>query len=272
MKNERAPTVSVIMNCYNSERFLKDAIDSVYAQSFQDWEIIFWDNASTDNSPSIAKRYDSRLRYYKAEQTTPLGEARNLAVSKASGQYLAFLDCDDLWHKNKLSIQIECMNKNNDAVLCFCNTEEYYPDGSSRIWQKSMINRLKLDGLAKISAYKSLLRIGCFIAMSSVLMKSVSYFELGGVDNNYFYVEDYDLWIRLSAKNDFLYIPDVLAIWRRHDRQSTCVIADKAYREHMNLYHKCLSGYYAKTDFYTKLYVLKKVFLGAVRHKLRLKR
>ena len=96
------PLVSVIMNCHNGERFLREAIDSVYAQTYSNWEIIFWDNVSTDDSSSIAQSYDNRLRYYLSEGFTSLGMARELAVQKSNGEYVAFLDCDDLWLPEKL--------------------------------------------------------------------------------------------------------------------------------------------------------------------------
>ena len=85
------PLVSIIMNCYNGSSYLGKAIDSVYAQKFLDWEIIFWDNASTDESGTIAKSYDERLKYFRTEKNTPLGEARNSALSKVSGKYIGFL-------------------------------------------------------------------------------------------------------------------------------------------------------------------------------------
>ena len=92
------PIVSVIMNCYNSARYLREAIDSVYAQTYKKWEIIFWDNASTDNSAAIARSYDDKLKYFKSEANVPLGKARNWAIEKAQGKYVAFLDDADLFH------------------------------------------------------------------------------------------------------------------------------------------------------------------------------
>jgi len=110
------PTVSIVMNCYNSDRFLKEAIDSIYAQTYKNWEIIFWDNASTDNSAAIAQSYDERLKYFLAYKTTPLGEARNLALQKAKGKYIAFLDCDDLYMPDKLERQVALMNEGEFAL------------------------------------------------------------------------------------------------------------------------------------------------------------
>jgi glycosyltransferase involved in cell wall biosynthesis len=116
-----SPMISIIMNCYNCDRFLKEAIDSVYAQTFSDWEIIFWDNASTDNSSKIANSYDQRLKYFCAEVTTPLGEARNLALKKINGKYIGFLDCDDIYLKDKLEKQYKLMEE-SDYAMCYGGT------------------------------------------------------------------------------------------------------------------------------------------------------
>ena len=103
---ESTPLISVVINCYNGETFLKNAINSIYAQTYRNWEIIFWDNASTDSSADIAQSYDEKIRYFKDVSTKPLYEARGLAVQKAKGEYLAFLDCDDWWDPYKLEKQI----------------------------------------------------------------------------------------------------------------------------------------------------------------------
>ena len=90
------PKVSVIMNCYNGGAFVRQAIESVYAQSYTDWEIVFWDNCSTDDTADIAQSFDSKLRYFRGEYMVPLGAARNLALAKAEGDWIGFLDHDDL--------------------------------------------------------------------------------------------------------------------------------------------------------------------------------
>lgn len=120
------PLVSIIMNCYNSDRYLKEAIDSVYAQTYQNWEIIFWDNQSVDSSAKIANTYDEKLKYYYADEFLPLGAARNKALEKASGEWIAFLDCDDLWDKNKLVVQIETAKRNPNAKFIYSNFYRRY--------------------------------------------------------------------------------------------------------------------------------------------------
>ena len=96
MENNK-PLVSIIMNCYNGEQYLKEAIDSIYAQTYNNWEVIFIDNCSTDNSAEIAKSYeDERIKYHKVRKNIPLYAARNIAINKCNGEYIGFLDCDDI--------------------------------------------------------------------------------------------------------------------------------------------------------------------------------
>ena len=93
--------ISVLMNCYNSESYLKKAIDSVYSQTYDNWEIIFIDNCSTDNSARIAKGYDKRLKYIKTKKNIPLGSARKFGIKYCSN-FVAILDTDDIWIENAL--------------------------------------------------------------------------------------------------------------------------------------------------------------------------
>ena len=114
--------VSIIMNCYNGEKYLNEAIDSVLAQTFQDWELIFWDNQSSDNSAKILQSYeDERIQYYLSEKFTSLGEARNLAINQSKGEFIAFLDCDDLWLPEKLAKQIPLFST-PEVGLVICDT------------------------------------------------------------------------------------------------------------------------------------------------------
>ena len=104
---DQQPLVSIIMNCYNGETFLRESIESILSQTYENWELIFWDNRSKDNSVKIFSDYkDKRFKYYYAPKHTFLYEARNEAIKKASGEYLAFLDTDDYWQKDKLKFQL----------------------------------------------------------------------------------------------------------------------------------------------------------------------
>src|SRR5713226_6082724 len=104
------------MNIRDGADYLHDALDSVMAQTFMDWELIVWDDRSTDNSAAIVAEYqDARIRYFLSEEDTGLGRARHLAVDQAEGDWLAFLDQDDIWLPDKLAKQVALIGTNNDG-------------------------------------------------------------------------------------------------------------------------------------------------------------
>ena len=107
----KQPLISVIINCFNGEKYLSETIKSVIGQTYENWELIFWDNQSTDNSREIFEKFDdNRLNYFYADSHTTLGQARNLAIAKSKGEWIGFLDTDDLWHKTKLEKQTSIIN------------------------------------------------------------------------------------------------------------------------------------------------------------------
>jgi glycosyltransferase involved in cell wall biosynthesis len=110
--------VSILMNCYNGEKYLSKAIESVLNQTYQEWEIIFWDNQSTDFSATIFKRYkDSRLRYFLAPNHTDLGAARILAFKEALGEFVAILDVDDTARSDRLERQVAFLEHHPEVAL-----------------------------------------------------------------------------------------------------------------------------------------------------------
>lgn len=102
--------VSILVNCLNSEKYLRDALDSIYSQTYQDFEVILVDNCSTDNTANICQEYDHRLVYVKTEKTIPLYSARNVGLPKITGDYFCVLDSDDLWSRNKLRQQVQVLH------------------------------------------------------------------------------------------------------------------------------------------------------------------
>ena len=112
------PLVSIIINCYNGEKFLQECIKSILSQNYKNWEIIFWDNQSKDKSAEIFKSYnDERFKYFYAEKHTSLYKARNLAIRKANGELIAFIDVDDIWEKNKLELQVPLFNDSKISLV-----------------------------------------------------------------------------------------------------------------------------------------------------------
>ena len=109
------PIVSIIMNCHNGQKYIKESLNSIKKQTFKNWETIFFDNQSNDNSLEIAKSFkkDKRIKIFKSIKKLSLYEARNEAIKKTRGIYIAFLDADDLWLPKKLEIQLDYIKKKN---------------------------------------------------------------------------------------------------------------------------------------------------------------
>ena len=110
--------VDIIINCFNGEKYLSEALKSVQKQDFPHWRIIFIDNCSTDDSAKIAKSFKGNLKYFKTEKKVSLGAARKIAVDMCNSEFISFIDCDDTWMPYKLSDQINTM-KNNNIVLTY---------------------------------------------------------------------------------------------------------------------------------------------------------
>lgn len=233
---QNSPLVSVIMNCYNGERFLKEAIDSVYAQTFTDWEIIFWDNASTDASGRIARSYDHKMKYFRARETTPLGKARNLAIQKASGQYLAFLDCDDLWLPDKLTAQIDIFEKAGRRFgFVYGRCEKIY-SGS----QKTRVFR-KGERLPDGNIFSELLKEN-FIPFLSGIIDKEKFFKCGGFPDHFKNSTDYFIFLNLARKHDVGVLQDVCCKSRIHDNNLSRSQRVVAAKENMEIVSSFLPG------------------------------
>ena len=116
------PSISIIMNCHNGSKFLNESLNSILSQSFKNWELIFFDNFSSDNSKQILQSYkDKRIKYYRSSEKLELYKARNLAVKKCSGDYICFLDTDDLWLTDKLEKQLGFFKSNDKIKILYSN-------------------------------------------------------------------------------------------------------------------------------------------------------
>ena len=212
-----SPAVSVIMNCLNGSKYLKEAIDSVYAQTYADWEIIFWDNASTDNSAEIAKGYDERLRYFRGEKTVPLYEARNYAVQRAKGKYIAFLDCDDMWLPRKLEWQVAEFKTDEEVGLVHSNVEIL--EGNNNIRKMS---NMQPSG----RVFRQLLR-HYGINLQTVMISRTALYSLNEwFDRLLNHAGDTDLFLRIAHDWKLKYLPVVTARYREHGENRSLKFAE----------------------------------------------
>lgn len=199
------PKVSVIMNCFNGERYVKEAIESVYAQTFTDWEIIFWDNASTDRTAEIAQSYDGRLRYFRSPQTTPLGTARNRAMANAEGEWIGFLDHDDFCLPHRFARQIAAVD-GKDFALCYAGIREIDAEGR---FVRDVLPRHRSGNI-----FGELLA-NCEAYLQSTIVNSgyLKRFKIATADS-YMLFEDVNLFLKLAAKGPVCVVPEVLSVWR----------------------------------------------------------
>lgn len=208
-----SPTVSIIINCLNGEKYLRQAIDSVLNQTYKDWEIIFWDNSSTDASAEIAKSYGKRLHYFSSEKTCLLGKARNLAIKKAKGKYIAFLDCDDLWLPKKLEKQIGLLDSNPDVALVFSDAIFFNEDGNlCQIYLKFKPPRGKI--------FKELFR-KYFLTITSVTLRRSAIQGLSWFDERIQLFEDALFFLRLAYRYKLDYCDEPLIKYRVRSESGT---------------------------------------------------
>tara|TARA_X000000368_G_scaffold408514_1_gene389254 strand:- start:48 stop:950 length:903 start_codon:yes stop_codon:yes gene_type:complete len=226
MKNsyrEIEPIVSIIMNCYNGETYLDESISSILSQTYKNWELIFWDNKSQDKSAEIFKKYnDKRLKYFYAKEHTTLYKARNLAIEKSSGEFIAFLDTDDLWSSNKLELQMKYFN-NLDVGVVFSNCWILKEKNKKKIYIKKRLPSGKIfDQL--VDNYN----LGI---LTAVIRKSF-YSSLGKkFDERFSIIGDSDLFIRLSKNCLFEAIQEPLASYRLHDKNLSKLIKGREVEE-----------------------------------------
>jgi len=207
--NNISPLVSVIMNCHNGQDFLHDSIKSLLSQTYKNWELIFWDNLSTDNSEKILNEFpDKRIKYFKSDKFTNLYEARNLAIEKSLGNYVSFLDTDDLWVEDKLEKQIDFLEKNKEFKIVYSN---YYILEDKK--NKKYLKHKKSLPSGQIT--QKLLNNYSFGIVTAFLEKDI--FKKFEFKKNYNIIGDFDFFIDLSQKFKIGSIQEPLALYRIHE-------------------------------------------------------
>jgi len=198
------PQVSVIIPTYNRAHVLGEAIESVLAQTYDDLELIVVDDGSQDGTRDVVASYSSRLTYLYQENRG-VSAARNRGIEQARGSYLSFLDSDDLWLKEKLYLQMECMKEQPEILICY--TDEIWIRKGVRVNQ--MKKHRKYSGMI----FEYCLPL-CIVSPSSVLINRQLLDEVGVFDETLEVCEDYDLWLRISARYPIQFIEKPLIVKR----------------------------------------------------------
>ena len=186
----KKPLVSVIIPTFNRGWILKEAIDSVLAQDYKDFELIVVDDGSTDNTRDILDSYGPNLVVLR-QVNKGVSAARNRGIAAADGQLIAFLDSDDIWRPRKLSRQVDFFNSTPDAVIN--QTEEIWIRNGIRVNPKT--RHRKPSGMI----FERSLEL-CLVSPSAVMIQKNLFDTVGVFDENLPACEDYDLWLRISSR------------------------------------------------------------------------
>lgn len=197
------------MNGHNVAPYVRAAIASVLAQTYTRWEIVFWDNCSSDNTAAIVRSYDDpRLRYFKAPAFTPLGQARNLAIREACGEFIAFLDCDDIWLPAKLERQLPLF-EDPEVGLVYSDTVFFNARGDEK---RSYGGALPGRG----HCFRQLLG-RYFLSLETVVLRRAALeTQTEWFDPRFNMIEEADLFRRIAHDWKIDGVPDALARWRVH--------------------------------------------------------
>ncbi len=205
-----SPYFSIVIPTFNSADFLKRAISSVFAQSFKDFEIIVIDNSSKDHTNEVLESFNHpSLKMITVNNFGVIAYSRNIGIEHSNGQWIAFLDSDDVWGPEKLE-KVRKIIEFKDNIIAVCHDEWHVNNGKR-------IKRLRY-GPAGEDLYKRLLFMGNCLSTSAVSLRKDVALKTGGFSEKkeYITVEDYEYWIRLSNEGIIFFIEDVLGEWHTH--------------------------------------------------------
>lgn len=199
------PKVSICIPTYNCSKLLLEAIGSVLDQSFEDYELIIVDDGSTDNTQEVVKAIkDERIRYFYKENGG-VSSARNFGLLKTTGDYIAFLDHDDLWPDSYLAIMISKLEKAPEYGIAYTTVTQRYPDSTER-------KHYRIEDCTSGWLTRNLFRRGFIFTQGSVFRRHV--LEGFRFDEGLRTNQEYDAFLRLSVKSKFLFVQEIEVIRR----------------------------------------------------------
>ena len=219
--------VSIVTPSYNTGKWIGETIQSVLNQSYQNWEMIIVDDCSTDNTDEVVEGYkDPRIKYIKNEKHSGAAISRNRAIREAKGEYIAFLDSDDLWTHDKLEKQLSFMKKYGYAFTCaYCD----YIDEKSK--PLNQVDRCpKMISKAGMFAYNW---VGCLTAMYYV--PTVGVVQIEDIPKR----NDYAMWLQIIKKTRCYGLPEILGSYRVRRVSVSHVSKWKLIQSHYNMFRKC---------------------------------
>ena len=197
--------ISVIIPTFNRKQLLLEAVESVRRQSFRDWELLVVDDGSTDGTDQVIESLISDGIRCIRQEHSGVSAARNRGIRAARNDWIAFLDSDDYWHKQKLQQQFEALEAN----------PEYLAVHTDEIWIRSgvRVNPRKHHQKRSGWMFHHCLRL-CLISPSSILLHRSLLDESGLFDESFPVCEDYELWLRITARRPVFFVPEQLVVKR----------------------------------------------------------
>jgi glycosyltransferase involved in cell wall biosynthesis len=226
------PCVSVIINVRNGAATLAEAMESVLSQSFDDWEMIVWDDCSSDDIGAVLARYpDPRIRYFRSEELVALGRARQRAIELARGEWIAFLDQDDFWLPRKLERQMTMARESPEVALVYGRTVRFYPGGSERDYDQTH----EYSRLPEGDIFADLFTDSCFIAMSSAMFRRSAIGKIGGIPESITIIPDYYLYTAIARRYRAAAVQEAVCRYRMHAANTSRVTAIEVHEEALRL-------------------------------------
>jgi glycosyltransferase involved in cell wall biosynthesis len=211
--------VSIITPCYNARPYLPATWRSIKRQTFTDWEWVIWEDGSTDGSAEwlaeLAKR-DTRVRVFGGERTGRAGAGRNRCILHSGGEFIAFLDADDLWHPLFLEKQLGTLKSHSSHAIAYCNMREFYSEAEKRatppprVWDRKDLGN---------EALRAVLEKGVATPFTFMMKREV--FDTVGPFEEKLSYEDYEWTIRALQRYSLIRTRGLLAAYRIHPSNST---------------------------------------------------
>ncbi|MBF2018259.1 MAG: glycosyltransferase [Rivularia sp. T60_A2020_040] len=213
MNNNTKPVISVIIPAYNAAKTIQETVMSVLNQSFSNLELIVINDGSQDSTLEVLSTIkDSRLQVFSYENAG-VCMARNRGIERASGEFISFLDADDIWTPDKLEAQLTALEKNPQAGVAYSWVD--YIDEYGNFFHPG--NPITING----SAYEKMLVQNILENGSNPLIRREALTEVGGFDPSLTLAEDWDMWLRLSERYDFVTVPSVQILYRTSSRSAS---------------------------------------------------
>jgi len=210
--------VSVVVTTYNQASFIGPALESVFAQTFGDFELIVVDDGSIDSTPKVVQSFGPKIRYIR-QDNGGIAAARNAGVAVARAPLVAFLDGDDIWGRNKLEIQVEAAARWAASALVAVNGIEFDDAGIivDSLFSPTIQDRFK-EGIGELTlpCYRDLIRGNLIKTMSQVMVRKIALDRIGPSNVCLSLCSDYDLYLRLARKFEFTFVGQRQVSWRYH--------------------------------------------------------